>query len=160
MCLMLQCHEMKSPLAYYFSVRLPEGGVENPPVGKGRAWWKTSSRKVSCNNTAAKWSFCVLYVLQRIPWYQVFSQYHRCYKLFGVLHGILTGEMQEEKKKKTVKWYQQDVMTKRGVKREQTKFSACISTSPFVQIFVRYEEFGIANKGQQWCETGCTHVLP
>lgn len=29
-------------------------------------------------------------MLERLPWYQVFSQDHRCYKLFGVLHSIHT----------------------------------------------------------------------
>lgn len=48
-----QCRDMKSPLACYFSVRPPEGGVENPRVGTGPAWKKTGSRWLVCWSDAA-----------------------------------------------------------------------------------------------------------
>ena len=70
----LQYQEFSSPLVCYSSVRLPEGGVGNPPAEKGQAyerqeqilllWWKQQGSEVYHR---------ILDEVEALPWYQVFS---------------------------------------------------------------------------------------
>lgn len=93
--------QMKSPSACCSSARLPGGGVGNPPAGRGQVWWRREEVKESVAAALPTGPLfprnlrvCVC-VCEGIPGNQILPEYHGRHKLFGVLHGVLTGQMRQ-----------------------------------------------------------------